>query len=118
LIAVVIVLAICNPALKVLLSTLSTRLDPTEYSGVQTLFGMIFTVIIALESKRSLLMLAAGVDSAVQVRAVLLIALLAVVRKLSSSTSRRPREVDLHGLSLELRPMRSCRARHVHDRRQ
>src|SRR5262249_23738666 len=92
LIAVIIVLAICDPALNVLLSTLSTRLDPTEYSGVQTLFGMIFMVIIALEFKRSLLMLAAPVDSVVQVRAVLVIALLAVVRKLIildfTSTSR------------------------------
>jgi uncharacterized membrane protein (DUF373 family) len=118
LIAVIIVLAVWNLALKVLLSTLLSTLDPTDYAVFQTLFGMIFTVIIALEFKRSLLVLAERVDSVVQVRAVLLIALLAVVRKLSSSTSRRPREVDLHGLSLELRPMRSCRARHVHDRRQ
>jgi len=42
----------------------------------------IFTVIIALEFKRSLLVLAERSDSVVQVRAVVLIALLAVVRKL------------------------------------
>jgi len=45
-------------------------------------FGTIFTVIIALEFKRSLLVLAERSDSVVQVRAVVLIALLAVVRKL------------------------------------
>jgi uncharacterized membrane protein (DUF373 family) len=82
LIAVIIVLAVWNLALKVLLSTLSSTLDPTDYAVFQTLFGMIFTVIIALEFKRSLLVLAERVDSVVQVRAVLLIALLAVVRKL------------------------------------
>jgi uncharacterized membrane protein (DUF373 family) len=48
----------------------------------QTVFGMIFTVIIALEFKRSLLVVAERRDSVVQVRSVLLIALLAVVRKL------------------------------------
>jgi uncharacterized membrane protein (DUF373 family) len=46
------------------------------------LFGMIFTVIIALEFKRSLLIIAERSQSIVQVRTVLLIALLAVVRKL------------------------------------
>jgi uncharacterized membrane protein (DUF373 family) len=45
-------------------------------------FGMIFTVIIALEFKRSLLVVAERRDSVVQVRSVILIALLAVVRKL------------------------------------
>jgi uncharacterized membrane protein (DUF373 family) len=43
---------------------------------------MIVTVIIALEFKRSLLVLAERTDGIVQVRSVLLIALLAVVRKL------------------------------------
>jgi uncharacterized membrane protein (DUF373 family) len=45
-------------------------------------FGMIFTVIIALEFKRSLLGLAERHSGVVQVRTVILIALLAVVRKL------------------------------------
>jgi uncharacterized membrane protein (DUF373 family) len=43
---------------------------------------MIFTVIIALEFKRSLLVLAERHKSVVQVQAVILIALLAIVRKL------------------------------------
>jgi uncharacterized membrane protein (DUF373 family) len=45
-------------------------------------FGMIFTVIIALEFKRSLLVVAERAHSVVQVRTVILIALLAIVRKL------------------------------------
>jgi uncharacterized membrane protein (DUF373 family) len=45
-------------------------------------FGMIFTVIIALEFKRSLLVLAERGETIVQVRTVILIAMLAVVRKL------------------------------------
>jgi uncharacterized membrane protein (DUF373 family) len=43
---------------------------------------MIFTVIIALEFKRSLLVMADRRHSVVQVRTVILIALLAIVRKL------------------------------------
>lgn len=82
LIALIIALAIWNVALKILVSLLASTLDPTDYTVFQALFGMIFTVIIALEFKRSLLVLAERVDSVVQVRAVLLIALLAVVRKL------------------------------------
>ncbi|HEY0438508.1 MAG TPA: phosphate-starvation-inducible PsiE family protein [Xanthobacteraceae bacterium] len=82
LIAIIIVLAIWNLALKILLSVAASTLDPTEYPVFQAVFGMIFTVIIALEFKRSLLVLAERQSSIVQVRTVVLIALLAVVRKL------------------------------------
>jgi len=83
LIAVVIVFAVWNLMLKIALSiVVSGSFDPTDYSVFQTIFGMIFTVIIALEFKRSLLVLAERRDNVVQVRSVILIALLAVVRKL------------------------------------
>lgn len=81
-IAVVIVFALWHLALKVLQSMLSTTFDPTDSAVFQAVFGMIFTVIIALEFKRSLIVLAERTESIVQVRSVLLIALLAVVRKL------------------------------------
>jgi uncharacterized membrane protein (DUF373 family) len=69
--------------LKVLLSILSTDgFDPTDYTVFQALFGMIFTVIIALEFKRSLLVVAERTRGVVQVRTVVLIAQLAIVRKL------------------------------------
>lgn len=83
LIAIVVVFAVWNLALKIFHAVIAPQtFDPTEYSVFQAVFGAIFTVIIALEFKRSLLVLAERVDSVVQVRAVLLIALLAVVRKL------------------------------------
>lgn len=82
LIAVVIVLAVWNLALKVVLSILSNSFDPTDYAVFQAVFGMIFTVLIALEFKRSLLVVAERWNSVVQVRTVILIALLAIVRKL------------------------------------
>jgi uncharacterized membrane protein (DUF373 family) len=61
---------------------LSEKFDPTDQMVFQTVFGMIFTVIIALEFKRSLVVLAERQDTVVQVRTVVLIAMLAVVRKL------------------------------------
>lgn len=83
LIAIVVVFAIWNLTLKILLIILiSGSFDPTDYAVFQTIFGMIFTVIIALEFKRSLVVVAERRDSVVQVRTVVLIALLAVIRKL------------------------------------
>jgi uncharacterized membrane protein (DUF373 family) len=82
LIAVIIVFALWNLTLKILFDILAANFDPTDYTVFQTVFGMIFTVIIALEFKRSLLVIAERRDSIVQVRTVILIALLAVVRKL------------------------------------
>jgi uncharacterized membrane protein (DUF373 family) len=82
LIAAVIVFALCYLALDVVLGIYRNIFDPTKHVVFQTVFGMIFTVIIALEFKRSLVGLAERRDSIIQVRAVILIALLAVVRKL------------------------------------
>lgn len=83
LIALVIAFAVWNLTLKIVVSILwSGSFDPTEYSVFQAIFGMIFTVIIGLEFKRSLLVVAERRDSVVQVRTVILLALLAIVRKL------------------------------------
>lgn len=82
LIAVIVAFATWNLALKVVASVLSSSFDPTDFEAFQAIFGMIFTVIIALEFKRSLLVLAERNKSIIQVRTVILIALLAVVRKL------------------------------------
>jgi uncharacterized membrane protein (DUF373 family) len=82
LIAVVILFAVWNLVLKIAQSILNSSFDPTDYTVFQSVFGMILTVIIALEFKRSLLVLAERQRSVIQVRAVVLIALLAVVRKL------------------------------------
>ena len=82
LIAIVVAFAIWNLALKIAVNIWNHNFDPTDYVVFQAVFGMIFTVIIALEFKRSLLVVAERQHSVVQVRAVLLIALLAVVRKL------------------------------------
>jgi uncharacterized membrane protein (DUF373 family) len=83
LISIVVALAVWNLVLKILISIVASRgFDPSDYAVFQALFGMIFTVIIALEFKRSLLVVAERRHSIVQVRTVILLALLAIVRKL------------------------------------
>jgi uncharacterized membrane protein (DUF373 family) len=82
LISIVVALAVWNLVLKILVSITSNGFDPTDYAVFQALFGMIFTVIIALEFKRSLLVVAERRHGIVQVRTVILLALLAIVRKL------------------------------------
>jgi uncharacterized membrane protein (DUF373 family) len=83
LITLVIAMAIWTLVLKLLSSiVLSSGFDPTDYEVFQTLFGMIMTVIIALEFQRSLVVITGRRLGIVQVRTVVLIALLAVVRKL------------------------------------
>jgi uncharacterized membrane protein (DUF373 family) len=83
LMAAVIVLAVWNLALKIVASlVLSNTFDLTDHVVFQTFFGMMLTVIIALEFKRSLLVVAERRESIVQVRTVVLLALLAIVRKL------------------------------------
>jgi uncharacterized membrane protein (DUF373 family) len=82
LIAILVVLAVWNLVLKIVASIFASGFDPTDYSVFQAVFGMIFTVIIALEFERSLMVIAERDRGVVQVRTVILIALLAIVRKL------------------------------------
>jgi uncharacterized membrane protein (DUF373 family) len=82
LIAVVVFMAVCSLAWKIFFGMiLAGTVDFTDYATFQIVFGMIFTVIIALEFKRSLLVVAGRHYSVVHVRTVVLIALLAIVRK-------------------------------------
>ncbi|GIX14716.1 MAG: hypothetical protein KatS3mg118_2675 [Paracoccaceae bacterium] len=55
--------------------------DPLDHATFQVVFGMIFTVVIALEFKRSLLVAADRSFGILQVRTIVLIALLAIARK-------------------------------------
>src|ERR1700736_637442 len=82
LIAVIVIAAVWNLSLKILFGlVLSGSLDPSDYTIFQAVFGMIFTVIIALEFKKSLLVIAERRESVVQIRSVVMIALLAICRK-------------------------------------
>jgi uncharacterized membrane protein (DUF373 family) len=82
LIAIVIVAALWSLALRVVRGlVLEGSLDPTNYEVFQGIFGSIFTVIIALEFKRSILVAVERRETIFQVRIVVLLALLAILRK-------------------------------------
>jgi uncharacterized membrane protein (DUF373 family) len=83
LIAAIVALTVWSLALKVLVILLQAgSIEAADPAVFQSLFGMIFTVIIALEFRQTLLVISERRRSIVHVRAVVLIAMLAVVRKL------------------------------------
>ncbi|MBW8875474.1 MAG: phosphate-starvation-inducible PsiE family protein [Acidobacteria bacterium] len=82
LIAIVIVIALWDLAREVVLLALHDKLDPLDPRIFQALFGQILTVLIALEFKHSIIRVIAAGESIIQVKTVLLIAVLALARKL------------------------------------
>ena len=55
--------------------------DPTQHSDLHSVFGAILTVIIALEFKRSIVVSIESHETVIHVRTVVLVALLALLRK-------------------------------------
>ncbi|MES2482352.1 MAG: phosphate-starvation-inducible PsiE family protein [Pseudomonadota bacterium] len=80
-IALVIVLALVQLCARVIPLLLTGAIDPLDHSIFQGLFGMVMTLLIALEFKHSIIRVALRRESIVQVKTVLLIALLALSRK-------------------------------------
>jgi uncharacterized membrane protein (DUF373 family) len=81
LIAVIIVAATLELCREVLFLLAHGVLDPLDYKAFQLVFGEIMIVLIALEFKHSILQVVAQRSSIIQVRTVVLIALLAISRK-------------------------------------
>lgn len=80
-IAVVIALALIQLILRVVPLLVSGSIDPLDQQVFQTLFGMIMTLLIAMEFKHSIIRVALRRESIVQVKTVVLIALIALSRK-------------------------------------
>jgi uncharacterized membrane protein (DUF373 family) len=80
-IAAIIVMALLQLYRRVWPLLIGGAIDPLDHEVFQSLFGAIFTVLIAMEFKHSIVRAALRRDSIVQVRTVLLIALLALSRK-------------------------------------
>jgi uncharacterized membrane protein (DUF373 family) len=81
LIAVIVLFSLWSLLREILLRLVLGALDPLDHGTFQVVFGMIFTVVIALEFKRSLLIATERRFGVTQVRSIVLIALLAIVRK-------------------------------------
>ena len=80
-IAVLILIALVQLYERVLPLVLGGALDLLDHEVFQALFGSIFTVLIAMEFKHSIVKAAMRRDRIIQVRTVVLIALLAMSRK-------------------------------------
>jgi uncharacterized membrane protein (DUF373 family) len=80
-IAVIIALATWQLLLYTLRLARGHVVSPADPQVFQSLFGMVLTVLIALEFKHTLLVVKHHRHAIVQVRAVVLIALLALVRR-------------------------------------
>lgn len=79
-IAIVIVVALYN-LVKQVIGSLIIGADPLDQRVFQTIFGEVLTVLIALEFNHTLQFVVARQQSIIQTKVVLLIALLALARK-------------------------------------
>jgi uncharacterized membrane protein (DUF373 family) len=82
LMAIVVTAALAHLVVNIAHDILATTFDPTNAAVFQSVFGGIFTVVIALEFKRSILVTSERDEGPVRVRVVILIGMLAIVRKL------------------------------------
>ena len=80
-IAMLIALALVQLSVRVVPLLVTGALDPLDHEVFQGLFGMVMTLLIALEFKHSIVRVAMRRESIVQVKTVVLIALLALSRK-------------------------------------
>jgi uncharacterized membrane protein (DUF373 family) len=96
----VIAAAVIHLSFRILMLVLSGLLDPAETGVFQAVFGMIFTVLIALEFNHSIISILHRKESIVKVRTVLLIALLALVRKFIILDASKTDPLTVVGLAL------------------
>jgi len=105
LIGLVIIAAVVNLTVRIVTLVLFGLLDPAEHGVFQAIFGMIFTVLIAIEFNHSILGVLERKESIVQVKTVVLIALLALARKfiILDATKTEPMTIiSLAGAALAL----------------
>jgi hypothetical protein len=81
LISVLIAAALVHLTFRILLLVLFGLADPTDQQVFQAVFGMVMTVLIALEFNHSILGVLERKHGVIQVRTVVLIALMALVRR-------------------------------------
>lgn len=80
-IAVIIVISLVELIRVVFTLLLIDAFNPLDHAVFQTVFGMIMTLLIAMEFKHSIIKVAMRQESIIQVKTVILIALLSLARK-------------------------------------
>lgn len=80
-IAVIIMVSLLQLISIVFTLLILDALNPLDHKVFQTVFGMIMTLLIAMEFKHSIVRVALRRDSIIQVKTVILIGLIALARK-------------------------------------
>lgn len=80
-IGVIIIAALIQLIRLVVVLLITESLNPLQHETFQLVFGMIMTLLIALEFKHSIIKVALRRNSIIQVKTVILIALIALSRK-------------------------------------
>ena len=104
-IAIVIALALVQLIVRIVPLLISGAIDPLDHGVFQTLFGMVMTLLIAMEFKHSIIRVALRRSSVVQVKTVVLISLIALSRKfviLDTNTTNASTIAALAGATLVL----------------
>lgn len=99
LLSLVVAVAVVHLTWRILLLVVFGVVDPANQSVFQVIFGMVMTLLIALEFNHSVLSIAERRNSIVQIKTVLLIALLALVRKFIILDATEIDPLTLLGLS-------------------
>jgi uncharacterized membrane protein (DUF373 family) len=99
LVSALVVVAVVHLTSRILLLILHDLVDPTEPEVFQAVFGMVMTVLIALEFNHSILGVLERRYGIVQLRTVVLIALLALVRKFIVIDAAHAAPVTILGLA-------------------
>ncbi len=100
LIAVVITVALWRLGNEVFRILVLDAFDPLDHAVFQTIFGMIMTLLIAMEFKHSILQVLERKAHIIQVKTVLLIALLALARKFIILDAKEMEAAKLAALAL------------------
>lgn len=104
-IAIIIVISLIQLLRTTFMMLVMDALNPLDHSVFQAVFGMIMTVLIAMEFLHSVVRIAARGDSLIQVKTVLLIGLIALARKfvvLDPSDTNPAKIAALSGATLAL----------------
>jgi uncharacterized membrane protein (DUF373 family) len=80
-IAIIIIISLIQVIRTIFTMLLADALNPLDHEVFQAVFGMIMTLLIAMEFLHSVVRMAMRGDSLIQVKTVLLIGLLALTRK-------------------------------------
>jgi uncharacterized membrane protein (DUF373 family) len=99
LIGLVIIAAVINLCFRVVLLIAFDFIDLAEHSIFHAVFGTIFTVLIALEFNHSILSVLHRQESIIQLRTVILIAMLALARKFIILDATKAEPLTIIGLA-------------------